>query len=240
MAKKKQQKKSKNKNNESKNVRKSHGRPKDEITRLILWVVAIAALAIIVFFIARDISSSSQSGLTPENVILKNIDTEEAFTYNGYPFIKKDGIWTTQIEVDGQVYEIAREYSPREVEGIEIVYSKNDFAALIQKYRRVYLALDPESEGGNYVATVGSSMVLSLKEVYGVKISAACTQNHTACEGRTIITCGTSETLPVIQINYGGQPRAEYNGKCLIISGSEEGLIKAVDKVIYGWYGIME
>ncbi len=233
------QKDQKNKKNGTATKTQKSSKQKNNDNAFVMWVIAVVALGIIIFFVARAAISSYNSAPTPEDVLLDNLDQENAFTYNGFPFVKEDNTWKTQIEIDGQVFDILREYSPRELENIQIDYQPNSFSELLKKQRRVYFAFDPDAPGASYAATVGISMARSLKEVYGVAMIPACTVNLTVCQGRPIVDCNSTESA-VIQVTPESQTSITYRKNCLDIRGSETELIKAGDKVIYGWYGIME
>jgi len=207
----------------------------------VVWLIAVVIVSVVVFFVARAAFQSERSGSVPssEKIILDNIDQEDAFMYNGLPFRKEGGYWKTEIQIEGVVYEIVREYSPREVEDLDIVYNRNNFSDLLRKYRRVYFSFDPDAQGANYAATVGVSMARSLKEVYGVNMIPACVVNSTICQDRPIVSCNSTE-YPVIQVIPENQTSIVYDNNCLDLRGSGDELIRAGDKVIYGWYGITE
>lgn len=239
--KKKSNKKTK-KTNSSKNIEKEPEKKKKEEsnTKFFVWISIIVIAALAVFIIAYNITSNAKK-ITPEKVLLEGIDTDEAFVYGGYPFIKQDDVWTTHIEVNGELFFIERQFSPREVENMFINYSPNNFSAALKKYRRVFVSIDPEDEGAQYLGTVGASIILSLKQVYGVTVIPACTKNSTECVNRPIANCeeAPGPGYPVIMLNYEETPQIHYYGNCLDLRGSGEDLIKAGDRVIYGWYGIM-
>src|SRR3989344_6458707 len=46
------------------------------------------------------------------------LDSDEGYVYNGYSFVKADGLWWTEVEVKDRIIKIPLHYGPREVEHI--------------------------------------------------------------------------------------------------------------------------
>lgn len=233
------EKKQTSKNKKEKKAETNTSKPSSNAA-FVVGIIAIVVVAVLVFFIVRSIASQPEP-ITEVDIVLDNISTDDAYNYYGQPFIKKDGLWVTTIEKDGQTFTITRQYGPRELEDIDIVYNMNNFSDLIKNRRKVYVTIDPDDDGARYLGTTGASLILSLKEVYGVTARSACTHNTSVCSEKPIVTCN-EENAPyaVIYLRHENETKIEYEGNCLLLQGYEKELIRAGDKVIYGWYGIME
>ncbi|RJQ15484.1 hypothetical protein C4573_04980 [Candidatus Woesearchaeota archaeon] len=213
---------------------------KDEKNNLaVLYIIIICALVIIVgFFVIRSLIANS-ANITPEDVILDDLNRSDAYAYNGYGFVENNGVWKTQVEVNLQAYDVSFHNGPRDLEDISITYNLNNFSKLLLKYKRAYVAIHPEDDGGSYLGVSASSMGVALKLVYGVTVIPACTQNATICENRAIITCDTTDK-PVIMLSHDAPMEIRYEGNCLYLTGMGDDLIRATDKTIMGWYGILQ
>ena len=83
---------------------------------------------------------------------------------------------------------------------------------------------------------------LSFNIVKGLNrsISGTCTKENNICDNRTIVSCNNSQGLPVIELALANETGIELLGNCLKISGQEYDLVKAVDRLLYQWYGVMK
>ena len=77
-------------------------------TKAFLGVVAVMVVLTAVVVLLQD--------RTPE-------DSQSTMTYNGFTFTRELGLWTTQWQRDGQVYNVRLNYNPNEVEDIPVIGS---------------------------------------------------------------------------------------------------------------------
>src|SRR3989344_6455534 len=47
-----------------------------------------------------------------------DLDSDQGYVYNGYSFVKADGLWWTGVEIKDRIIKIPLHYGPREVEHI--------------------------------------------------------------------------------------------------------------------------
>ncbi|MEM4368934.1 MAG: hypothetical protein QXU88_01230, partial [Candidatus Woesearchaeota archaeon] len=203
---------------------------KKEYSRQKLFVLLIAA--VVVAFV----------GIV---VVLKLLPAKqpiEMVRYNQFDFIKSAGSWFTQWQYGKELYTIPFRFNPYEVENVSITGSLDE---AFNEANVTFITFDPDTENLTYVALGAAELSISLAQVLGVNLEAACTKNVTGpCTNRTIITCeeankrGRAATA-VIYIRESEKPEVVFNGRCVIVQGRQLELVKAVDRLLYKWYGIM-
>jgi len=165
------------------------------------------------------------------------LDSDQGYVYNGYSFVKADGLWWTEVESKDRVIKIPLHYGPKDVEKISV---KGKLSPNFNKGDKVYISIDPTVSYDKYY-TLGL-MELNTNILQGAQrqIEAVCSQENPICENRTIVNCDNQDiiTQPVIQLVRSEQTGVQLSGSCIKISGKDEDLVKAVDKVLYGWYKV--
>ncbi len=157
--------------------------------------------------------------------------------YNNFEFQKYDGIWHTNWQRDGQVYDVGLRFNPKEVETVPVSGRLNS------TFERLpfYITFNPEEEPENfkYIALGVAELGLSLVRGLGGQIETACTQNVSeACVDRPILTCDNDDKA-IFYLKIADEPRVTLDGNCLILEGKEFELIRAIDRVLYHFYKIM-
>jgi len=163
-----------------------------------------------------------------------------SYTYNGFEFTKIVGLWHTDWQSGDTLYKIHLRFGPRESEDVPMYEVEN--ADFNFSNRTTYLTFDPGYKKA-YVALASSEIALSLTRVFGIVPIAACSKNETkACSIRPIITCYNTEEneTAVIYIKEADENMILLEGNCLIIQGRGEDIVKAADKMIWIWYGILK
>ncbi|MFH1211562.1 MAG: hypothetical protein V1659_01390 [Candidatus Woesearchaeota archaeon] len=180
--------------------------------------------------------------LNPKSEINANGKSGYIYTYNGYEFWQdEDGFWNTKMtKHSGDVQYVATfYYGPRDLEDITIVYRNNTFAEQLDTDKKAYITFDPEDTGMAYIAVAASSLSTALKKVYFSDAIASCTKPIDVCENRPTITCDNTDSV-VIFVDSDPEMSVVYEKNCLIIKGQGDDLIRAVNKALLGWYGIVK
>ena len=69
----------------------------------------------------------------------------------------------------------------------------------------------------------------------------SCTEENWACENRTIVSCENNpEKKPVIELAIDEEAGIELSETCIKIKGKDYEIVKAVNRLLYQWYGIMD
>ncbi len=168
-----------------------------------------------------------------------NLDGElpedQGYIYNGFSVIKADGLWWTEVKRYDTLVKVPLHYGPKEVEGIPL---KGSLSANFDK-GDLFIAVNPSINYNKYYTL--SLMELNNNIVQGINrgIVSACTQADEVCENRTIINCENNSGRAVLELVVDSKSGIEFSGSCIKVSGSEQNLTKAVDRLLYHWYGIM-
>src|SRR3989344_1040456 len=164
------------------------------------------------------------------------LSPERGYLYHGRSFVKSENLWWTVVNVAGTTTKIPLHFGPKEVEMIPITGQLNQgFNAGEQQY----VAINPEVQDKYYTLALSE---LSFNIVKGLNrsISGTCPKENNICDNRTIVSCNNSQGLPVIELALANETGIELLGNCLKISGQEYDLVKAVDRLLSQWYGVMK
>src|SRR3989338_3096371 len=163
------------------------------------------------------------------------LDTEEGYIYNGYSFVYTDGLWWTEMNKFGTLLKIPLHFGPKELEDIPV---RGKLDPAFNDGLEIYLAIDPEVRDKYYSLALSE---LSFNVVKGLdrKPVGSCTENDWACDNRTIISCqNNTQNQPVVELALSeGSAKIEAIGTCLKVTGNGYDIVKAVDRLLYKWYG---
>ncbi len=162
--------------------------------------------------------------------------SDQGYIYNGFSFVKADGLWWTQVELKNRIIKIPLHYGPKDVENISVT---GKISPEFNKGDKIYISIDPAVNYDKYY-TLGL-MELNNNIIQGAqrKIESACSKADPICENRTIISCENNVlNQPVIQIVKSDKPSIQLHGLCIKIGGKDEDLVRSVDRVLYGLYKI--
>lgn len=158
--------------------------------------------------------------------------------YNYFTFYNVSGFWDVDIKLGEQVYRGTFRFNPLELENVSI----NGSLSKSFNTPPVFITFDPTSnpDSFKYQALAVTELSLNLVRALNVSVEGACTKNETdACVDRPIVSCDTLNAS-VIYIVPEGEPKIVLNNRCVTLYGSEFGLVKSADRLIYQWYKIMK
>lgn len=163
-------------------------------------------------------------------------NTSTSYVYRGYSFVWARGLWYTRLQDKNILYEVPLHFGPRDLENITYTGKLDDrFLATSE----VYITFNPVEKELGYVALAVGELSLNLAKALGVNPVAACDRNETVdCKNRPIMTC-TNTNQSVIYFHPKGDARLHLRGNCIEIYGEKTELIRATDRLILQWYGIM-
>lgn len=175
---------------------------------------------------------------------LLNLDSapdEEEFVYNGFEFSKVSGLWYTYWQRDGQIFELEFRHSPRDVEDIPIAGQLDDRF----QTQQTFITFDPNDELSKknaYVALAAVDLTNKLVAVFDRDVTAACIANVTeACSKRPIVSCSSTNASVIYLRNIEDENDTKIilDGNCATFQGKDEELVKAAEKALYKWLGII-
>lgn len=170
----------------------------------------------------------------------KEAPTDNTVTYNYFTFYNIGGIWNAQLKHNGQLFEGSFRFNPKQVEDVYMTGTLETFDTPI------YITHDPDSqkEDFTYLALASTELGLHLIRALNATVIAGCTKNITDykgddyCADRPIIDC--SSNVSVIYLKPTPPTQVTLNGSCITMSGYQLDLLKSVDRVLYGWYDIID
>ncbi|MFH0979173.1 MAG: hypothetical protein V1837_07805 [Candidatus Woesearchaeota archaeon] len=201
----------------------------------------LIALAIIIVVVAVLLLAIKQFRPQPKTLDQMLDDTlngkfgPDNYLYNNYAFVRSNGLWVTRWQKNGNIYTIPLRFGPLELENLTIV------GDLDKRFdpKNLYITFDPTAEPLGYVALGAAELSINLATALDTAPIAACIKNETvACATRPIVSCQDNDKA-VIFIRESNETAVILNGNCIVIQGEGMNLLKAVDRVLYIWYGIM-
>lgn len=209
----------------------------------ILLLAAVSGIVVVigVFFLLQYVKPEAPK--TIDELHQLNIDgklpDEQGLVYRGFSFVYLNGLWHTQSigPNTSNVYSLYFHYPPTDLEGIPVEGSLNK--TLFDAYPGVYVTFNPIGTNLQYVALAISKFDQTLTKAFGKLPVAACDRNETeACKTRPIITCNNTRR-PVLFIDQQDDPNVIFRDNCIIVQGTDDTIVKAMERLLYILYGIM-
>lgn len=163
---------------------------------------------------------------------------DERYNYNGFNFVKIDDVWNTELINNNRRLTIPLHYGPKDVENITI---EGTLDSRFNNAKLVNIAFNPLDSNLTYVALANGELTLSLARAMYLNLKAACTQNETTpCAKQPILSCDSDQERAIIELRQANETSVQFKGNCILITGRDWELIKAVDRLLLRWYRIME
>ncbi len=163
------------------------------------------------------------------------LDDDEGYMYNGYSFIKADGLWWTELNKFGTLLKVPLHFGPKELEEIPI---RGELDSSFNDGDEIFIAIDPDVQDKYYTLAISELSFNTVKGLDRIPVGS-CTKENWACENRTIVRCDAPQQKPVIELALANETSIELRGTCIKVSGKEYGIVQAVDRILYQWYGVM-
>jgi hypothetical protein len=205
-------------------------------TYLIIGIIVIFGLILSINYI-RDTKLIDISTLTGKTITRA---TEESYSYKGLEFSKVDGIWYTDILSGNNLYTVGFHNDPLSVKDIDI---KGRISEAFVNSDIYYVTFDPTtytpgSEALKYVAVASGELKLSMERAMHLKIKGAYAKPYNDTTGTPVITCGSTDK-PVFYLKDQEPTQILFDNNCIVVQGKGPELVRALDRLLYFWYGIM-
>jgi hypothetical protein len=206
----------------------------------VLYAIIILAILIIATIVL--LPSKESEPKTIDDLHLLNIEgklkPDQGYIYKGLSFINYEGIWYTQFrsQKGTRLYDSAFRFGPKEAEEVPVegFFDITSF----DNSTNYYVTFDPLGSQFNYVAVAIADFNQNMMAVFDKIPIAACDKNETsACVDRPIINCSNTNEV-VLYVKERNQTKIVFEDNCINVEGSGLDLVKAVDKVLYIFYGI--
>ena len=218
--------------------KKSSNSDKVLIIGIVFIILLIAIFFSVRYFYKPKVLTVDE--LNKENVQGK-LGSEDGYMYNGvYSFVKSSGLWFFQLKSpSGKVlYNIPLHFGPKELEDIEI---EGRVSKLFDSSHEVYITFDTSATELQYTALAVGELDQSLLTAFAKLPISACDKNETeACSNRPIITCENTNNTPVIYFKSNDTTKIIYRDNCAIVQGRGIEQVRAVDRMLLQWYGVMD
>jgi hypothetical protein len=202
-------------------------------------VIGIFAVIIGGFYIYNNITGATVTSI--DSLHQRNaegkLDPDKGYIYNDYSFVYAQDLWWTEMFIGGKWVRTPLHFGPKDVDQLLVGGELHDD---FNNGTDVYVAIDPAVNDKHY--TLGISE-LSFNLVKGLNRRAvgSCTVEDEACVDRDIISCDNNpDRLPVIELVIANETKVILNDTCMLIQGQDFEFVKAIERVLYEWYGIIE
>ena len=183
--------------------------------------------------------------ITIDELNKKNIEgklnPEEGYLYKGvYSFVKSADLWFFQLRSPSgkSEYNIPLHYGPKEIQDLK---PRGRLSSLFTNTTEIYITFDPLAPELQYTALAVGELDQSLVTAFAKLPIASCNKNETsACSNRPIVTCDNTKHTPVIYFRYNETTEIIYIENCIIVQGKGMEQVRAVDRMLLQWYGVME
>ena len=202
-------------------------------------LVLIFAVFVVIFYFltqVRSVEVPTIDELHQAN-INGDLDPEQGYVYNGYSFINLGGVWYSQMQKGQALYDVSFNYDPKSVEDISVegMLSKN-----FVQGSDIYITFDPHAKSTKYIAVANAGLSLSLVKGFQYNLTAGCTDSDSpTCQNTNVITCEDKDRA-VIYFKEDSETKIILEDNCVIIQGYGPEIIRAKDRLLMRWYGIMD
>ena len=212
---------------------------------IIIMIVIIGGLFIAAFggfSLYNNLSGSAIiniDDLHQEN-LNEELNDEEGYIYNGYSFVKVDGLWWTEMNKFGTLLKVPLHFGPRELEDIPL---EGDLDLEFNLGEEIYIAMSPFTINKYYSLAISEFSINLVKGMDRIPVGSCTEENPEVCEDRPVINCENTEGKPVVELVFEPdmESRIDFDGTCIKISGGTDyGIVKTVDRLLYEWYGVMD
>jgi hypothetical protein len=171
------------------------------------------------------------------------LEPSQGYIYNNaYSFVKYQDQWyTTLMSQSGNShYNFAFRYSPKDVEDVPVSGRLDE--GLFNNATEYYITFNPLGDNLSNTVLAVNDLNQHMINTFLKTPIPACDRNETeACATRPIITCESADSSSiVVAIEQSRNPAVELDGNCITLGGEGLGQVKAVDRLLYHFYNIME
>jgi len=213
-----------------------------EIPKKFVYLIAgiiVIFIAIIIFIPVKNYFFPSGGAVTIDELFQLNLQGklpyEQGYVYNGFSFIKFDGLWYTEVVNQGRTYRVPFHFGPRDLENVTLSGQLDD---RFHNSSEVYLLFDPLVNSKHLTAAIGKTSQ-GLAVTLNRNSLPACTVNETGtCNELPILNC-TETDEPVVFFLHKPGPSIELRGNCMVLQGQDYDIIRAAERALMHWYKIM-
>jgi hypothetical protein len=209
-------------------------------TRNLLILIGVVFAVFIIFFAILALQKHEPVVMTIDEMHAANsrgeLDIGQGYVYHGFSFIHFGGLWYSQVQQGDTLYDITFNNDPLSVETVPVEGVLSDRF----KQGTVYITFDPDAYSIKHIAVANAGLSMSLVKGFGLNLTAGCTSNESAlCQQTEVISCDDKDKA-VIYFKEETETKLILEDNCVTVQGTESGLIRAKDRLLMRWYGIMD
>lgn len=214
----------------------------DKGTSKLIFLIGIVLVSFLVLlFVALYLRNKPPEIPTIDDLHDQNLkgklDASQGYIYDGYSFVKFMDQWFTQMQKGNTVYDLGFNYDPKHIENISV---KGKLSSDFFSSKTLYITFDPVGDDLKYVSQANFGFSRSLVSAFGYDLSAGCISNKTsACKQAGVITCDDLNKS-VIYFKEADETQVLLNGTCVIVQGRGADIVKAKDRLLLRWYGLLD
>jgi hypothetical protein len=220
------------------NEEKEAGDSPKDTKKLLIGIAIVAGVFIIAFIIMKSLKPPVKMTIDELHVANMNgeLDPAQAYMYNGFSFVNLGGVWYSQVQKGNSLYDITFNNGPKDVEDIPVEGN------LSERFdtETLYITFDPAAAGVKFIAQANAGLSMSLAKGFGYNLTAGCTRNESSlCRSTAVITC-EDEDKAVIYFKEAEETKIILEDNCVTIQGYGPEIVRAKDRLLMRWYGMME
>lgn len=210
-------------------------------TRNLLYIIGGLILVFAIFIAISVLRNQGPKVVTIDDLHTANLagqlPPEVGYVYNGFSFVKYENLWYSQLAKNATVFDVSFNYDPKSVEDIPVEGSlMRDFV----EDKRIYITFDPTGNYLSYVGVANYGLSRSLAWAFGYNMTAGCTKNVTsACQKAGVVLCGEPDKA-VIYFKEANETKVMLDGTCVTVQGAGPEIVRAKDRLLMRWYGMMD
>jgi len=197
--------------------------------KLLITIIAIILVFVLIIIFAPGIAKLFHIGET----------NYAKYIYNGFTFQQVDGLWYTEIQPTGsnKLFQVPLHFGPKTLEDIPVT------GTLDQRFysNETYLTMDAVEELPKANALAIAELSLNLAQLFGITPVVACSGklNATGCDEVPTINCQNTNQS-VIYFEERDTTQVLFEGNCVRIQGKDMEMVRATDRFLLHWFGIMK
>jgi hypothetical protein len=165
------------------------------------------------------------------------LEPSQGYVYNGFSFVNFSGVWYSRVQKGETTYDVTFNNGPREVEDIPV---EGTLSSKFIDGDTIYITFDPDARGAKYITVANAGLSMSLIKGFSYKLVASCTDNESmVCQKNGVVQCG-DEGRAVVYFKEDASAKILLNETCITVQGYGPDLVRAKDRLLLDWYGIIK
>jgi hypothetical protein len=211
---------------------------KDSKTLLIMIAALLGFFLIIILILV--FSRSEPRVLTIDELHEANLagelKPEEGYVYNGYSFVNLGGVWYSRVQKGNTMYDITFNNGPKDVEDIPV---EGALSTAFDKGGDVFITFDPSARSTKYITVANAGLSMALAKGFHYNLTATCTDpERSICKRNGAVTCADPDKA-VIYFKEAAETKILLEGNCVTVQGVGPEIVRAKDRLLMRWYGMM-